>query len=42
MAEQPRLDVARLERTAQQRIVEQVDLADAEVVRRPPVSVDQP
>ena len=39
--EQARLDVARLERLAEQRVVEQVDLADGEVVRGPPVRVEQ-
>ena len=41
VAQQPRLDVARLERPAQQRVVEQVDLADAQVVGGPPVGVDE-
>ena len=40
VAEQPRLDVLRLERLAQQRVVEQVDLADRQVVGRAPVGVD--
>ena len=41
VAEQPRLDVLEPQRLAQQRVVEQVDLADRQVVRRPPVGVDQ-
>ena len=41
VAEQPRLDVGRLERLAQQRVVEQVDLADGQVVGGPPVGVDE-
>jgi hypothetical protein len=41
MAEQPGLDVLRLERFAQQWIVQEIDLADGEVVRRPPVRVEQ-
>ena len=39
MAEQPRLDVLRLERLPQQRVVEQIDLADRQVVRGAPVRV---
>jgi hypothetical protein len=39
MPEQARLDVLRPERLAEQRVVEEVDLADREVVRRPPVGV---
>ena len=39
--EQARLDVLGSQRLAQQRVVEQVDLADGEVVRRAPVGVDQ-
>ena len=38
--EQPRLDVLGLERLSQQRVVEQEDLADGQVVRRAPVCVD--
>ncbi len=41
VAEQARLDVLRLQRLAQERVVEQVDLRDGEVVGRPPVGVDQ-
>src|SRR3954453_12038864 len=41
VAEQARLDVLRLEPLLQERVVEQVDLADGEVVGRAPVSVDQ-
>ena len=40
VAEQARLDVLEPQRLAQQRVVEQVDLADREVVRRPPVGVE--
>ena len=40
VAEQARLDVLRRERLAQQRVVEQVDLADGEVVRGAPVRVE--
>ena len=39
--EQARLDVLGLERLAEQRVVEQVDLPDREVVRGPPVRVEQ-
>ena len=39
--EQAGLDVRRGERHLEQRVVEQVDLTDGEVVRRPPVPVDQ-
>ena len=41
VAEQPRLDVLGEQRLAEERVVEQVDLADREVVRGPPVGVDQ-
>ena len=41
MAEQARLDVLELERLFQERIVEQVDLADGEIVRRPPPAIDE-
>jgi hypothetical protein len=41
MAEQPRFDVFGREGPLEERIVEQVDLADGEVVGRPPVAVDQ-
>ena len=40
VAEQPRLDVLALERLFQERVVEQVDLPDREVVGGPPVGVD--
>ena len=40
VAQQPRLDVLRAQRFAQQRVVQQVDLPDREVVRRPPVRVE--
>ena len=42
VAEQPRLHVLRVERLPQERVVEQVDLPDREVVGGPPVGVDQP
>ena len=41
VAEQPGLHVLRLQWFAQQRVVEQVDLGDGEVVGGPPVGVDQ-
>ena len=41
VAEQARLHVLRLQRLPQQRVVEQVDLGDGEVVGGPPVGVDQ-
>ncbi len=40
MAEQSGLDVLRLQRLAQQRVVEQIDLPDGQVVRGAPVGVD--
>ena len=40
VAEQPRLHVLRLQRLAQERVVEEVDLPDGEVVRGAPVGVD--
>jgi hypothetical protein len=40
VAEQPRLDLRELERLVQKRVVEQVDLADGQIVRRPPVRVE--
>ena len=40
VAEQPRLDVLGPQRLAQQRVVEQIDLADGEVVRSAPGRVD--
>src|SRR5262249_34972129 len=39
MAQEPRLDVLRLERLAEQRVIEEVDLADREIVGRTPVGV---
>jgi hypothetical protein len=39
--EQPGLYVLRSQRLAQQRIVEQIDLPDGQVVRRPPTAVEQ-
>ncbi|MGY4446679.1 hypothetical protein ACVWZR_001339 [Bradyrhizobium sp. i1.3.1] len=41
MAEQARLDVLRPQRLAQQRIVEQIDLPDGEVVRGAPIAIEQ-
>jgi hypothetical protein len=41
MAEQPRLDVLDRQRLAQERVVEEVDLADRQVVGRAPVGVDE-
>jgi hypothetical protein len=41
MTEQARLDVLRPQRLPQQRIVQQVDLPDRQVVRGPPVRVEQ-
>ena len=41
VAEQARLDVLLLERLAQQRIVEQIDLADGQIVGGAPVGVDE-
>jgi len=40
MSEQPRLDVFRRQRFLQQRIVEEVYLADGEVIGGPPPGVD--
>ena len=40
--EQARLDVLADERLAEQRVVEQEDLPDGQVVRRAPVRVDEP
>ena len=40
MPQQPRLDVLGRQRLAQQRIVQQIDLTDRQVVGRPPVGVD--
>ena len=42
VAEQAGLHVLRSERLAQERVVEQIDLPDREVVRSPPVRVEQP
>ena len=39
MTEQARLNLFRLERLAQQRILKQVDLTDAKIVCRPPVAI---
>ena len=41
VTEQPGLDVLGRQRLAQQRVVQQVDLPDRQVVGRPPVGVDQ-
>jgi len=41
VTEQTRLDVLRLERLAEERIVEQVDLTDRQVVGRPPIAVER-
>ena len=40
MAEQPRLDVVRLQSLAEERVAEEIDLADGQVVRRSPVGVE--
>ena len=40
VAEQPRLDVLPLQRLLQERVVEQIDLPDREVVGGPPVGVE--
>ena len=39
VAQQPRLDVLGLQRLLQQRVVVEVDLADRQIVGRPPVGV---
>jgi hypothetical protein len=39
--EQARLDVLWSQRLAEQRVAEEIDLADREVVRRAPIRVDQ-
>jgi hypothetical protein len=39
VAEQPRLDVLERQRLAQQRVVEQVDLPDGQIVRRAPPGI---
>ena len=41
VTEQPRLDVLGSQRLPQQRVVQQIDLTDRQVVCRPPVRVDQ-
>jgi hypothetical protein len=41
VTQQGPLDVLDLQRLAQQRVVEQVNLADRQIVRRPPVRIDQ-
>ncbi|MFK4560406.1 hypothetical protein ABIF94_001000 [Bradyrhizobium ottawaense] len=41
MAEQARLDVLGPQGLAQQRIVEQVDLPDGEIVRGAPVAIEE-
>ena len=40
MSEQPRLDVVLRQRRLEQRIVEQIDLPDRQIVRRAPVGID--
>lgn len=40
MAEQSRFDVFFLQRFLEERIVEQLDLADRQIVRRPPIGID--
>ena len=42
VAEQPRLHVLPRQRLAEERVVEEVDLSDGEVVRRAPVRVEEP
>jgi hypothetical protein len=42
VAEEPRLDVLRLERLAQERVGHEVDLPDRQVVGGAPVGVDRP
>jgi hypothetical protein len=39
--EQPRFDVFGLQRLSQQRVVQQIDLPDRQVIRRSPVRVEQ-
>jgi len=41
VAEKPRLDVILCERLLEQRVVVEIDLADRQVVGRPPVGIDQ-
>ncbi len=41
VAKQARLDMLLLQRSFEQRIVEEIDLPDGEVIGRPPVGVDQ-
>jgi hypothetical protein len=41
MPQQPRLHLGRHQRHAQQRIAEQVDLTDRQVIRRPPIRINQ-
>ena len=41
VAHESRLDVLATKRLSQQGIVEQVDLSDGEIVRRPPIGIDQ-
>jgi hypothetical protein len=40
VAEQPGLDVLRSQWFAEQRVVEQVDLTDRQVIRSPPIGID--
>jgi hypothetical protein len=41
MAQQPWFDVLGQQRLAQKWVVQEVDLADRQIIRRPPVGVDQ-
>ncbi len=41
VAEQTRLDVLGPQRLAQQRVVEEIDLADREVIGGPPVAIEE-
>src|SRR5437763_3740552 len=41
MAEQPRLDMREFERLFQERVVEQINLSDGQVIRRAPPRIDQ-
>ena len=40
MPEEARLDVLLLERLAQQRVVEQIDLTDGQIIGRAPIGID--
>jgi hypothetical protein len=39
--EEPGLDVVKRQRLSQQRVVQQIDLTDRQIVRRPPVTIEQ-